>query len=79
MLDIAREFGSIGCRCILPKKQVNIYNVRWTSKGDTTRIINYLYSDATIYLERKKQKAEKILDKCNNRELCIEQPQLTLL
>lgn len=31
----------------------NTYNCRWGSKKDVMNFANYIYKDATIYLERK--------------------------
>lgn len=37
-------------------KEGNIFSVRWNSKQDILLICNYIYSSATIYLKRKKEK-----------------------
>ena len=64
LLDIANVFSSIECRKLLPRKiSDNLYEVKWASIGDIKKIIKYLYLDATIYLERKKQKADEILNR----------------
>ena len=34
----------------------NIYSIRWTSRKDFFSICNYIYSDATIYLKRKRDR-----------------------
>lgn len=62
MLDVANIFSTIGCRKLLPRNEGNdLYEVSWGSIGDINKIINYIYADATIYLVRKKQKANEIL------------------
>lgn len=37
------------------------WNCSWGAKSDIEKIYNYLYKDATLYLNRKKEKIEKYL------------------
>lgn len=53
--------SNIGCRKSPLYKRGNIYYVSWASRADVTSIIHYLYDDSTIYLTRKKAKADEIL------------------
>lgn len=40
-----------------PKKNC-IYRIRYSSNADIEKIIDYLYKDATVYLDRKHEKAD---------------------
>lgn len=52
-----------------PKKKC-IYRIRYGSNIDIAKIINYLYKDATIYLDRKQN---KILEFCRSHSKLIEE------
>lgn len=49
-----------GCICAL-KRNNNVASVYWKSKKDMQNIINYLYIDSNIYLDRKYIKSREIL------------------
>jgi ribosomal protein L20A (L18A) len=68
MQAVSDVFSSIGCKNKTPRKVCNIYEVKWAAKADITRIIHYLYDDATIYLTRKKDIADEILALYENRD-----------
>jgi Mor family transcriptional regulator len=63
----SNTISNIGCSVKVPRKDGSIYHVNWAARNDVTRIIHYLYSDATIYLDRKKQKADAIINMYNNK------------
>lgn len=65
----ATIFNSIGCTMKVPRKDGSIYQVVWGSRYDVTKIMHYLYDNATIYLHRKKFKADQILDIYNNKDI----------
>lgn len=62
-------FCDIECNMKVPRKDGSIYQVVWGSRHDVTKIIHYLYNDATIYLHRKKSKADQILAMYNNKDI----------
>jgi intein-encoded DNA endonuclease-like protein len=69
MKSIANVFSNIGCCTRSPIVRDSRYSrVNWTSRADVTRIISYLYDDATIYLTRKYDKAMDILELYDRRE-----------
>jgi hypothetical protein len=56
-LHTINQILSVNCSAIIPNKQIlknrNIYSLYYCGNNITTQISNYLYKDATIYLERK--------------------------
>lgn len=43
------------------KKSPQIGSLPWSGRNNLRKFYNYIYKDATIYMERKKEKFEKIL------------------
>lgn len=71
MTAISEVLSSIGCRKAVPYSHYNIYGISYSAKSDVTRILHYLYDDATIYLERKKARADSILGLYRSRAAII--------
>lgn len=68
LTEVSNNLSSIGCSVKKPSNDGVIYKITWGSMYDVTKIIEYMYSDATIYLTRKKYKADDILNMYNNKK-----------
>ena len=44
----------------------------YCSKVDSYKILNYLYSNSTVYLDRKYEKAQDLMQKCRITSTSIE-------
>jgi len=62
MLRISNVLSCIGCTIVAPRSHSSIYRLSWYSKEDITIIMNYLYCDATIYLDRKKNRFDTFIN-----------------
>ena len=57
---LANELGTT--RVSLFREKDNLWSIRYAKNDDMLKIINYLYSGATIYMKRKKILCDKILE-----------------
>lgn len=47
------------------QEKESLFSIKYASKEDVIKIINYIYTDCEIFLKRKKELAEKILEEYN--------------
>jgi len=69
MNSLSLALSSIGCKYKPPKIKGCIYVVNWCSFSDVTKILNYIYDNATVYLRRKKNNADQIIDRIVTRKI----------
>ena len=50
---LCSELGLFDCKIFGRTKKYTVYQVLWSSKSDIKKLFDYMYKDATIYLERK--------------------------
>ena len=55
-MDILVKKAHVNYVSIYRPKNSNIYSITYSGKGNATKIHNYLYKNATIFLDRKKQR-----------------------
>lgn len=63
LTDIKNEFMKLNIYdCVISKNKSNCWYINWYRQEDIKKLYYYLYKDANVYLERKKNKFEKILN-----------------
>lgn len=63
---LVSEAGLSRTKLIRPHRTNNIYAMSYGGKGNFRKIYNYLYKDATVFLERKKAKFDSALKEEQN-------------
>lgn len=65
LIEFRSEFEKLGLQAKSKKitldKLSNTYELTYYSKVDSYKILSYLYNDSTIYLDRKYQKAQEVI------------------
>ena len=76
LLDFRKEFEKLDLqnknKKIIYDESSNSYQMTYCSKVDSYKILNYLYSNSTVYLDRKYEKAQDLMQKCRITSTSIE-------
>ena len=76
LLDFRKEFEKLDLRSkdkkIIYCDSSDVYTMTYASKTDSHKILNYLYNNSTIYLDRKYEKAQKSMQRCRTTLTSIE-------